>query len=377
MAYQQTSDSNGNTKSAIHEKLDMSKVEAIVSRIKSKYEKQGLLADDDSKNLKELRSLISEGQRAKIVVQKPSDLKYSFNANVRLLGKIYTTFSFFFSFIVKRIFGAFPESKVLAYELYSADLNYSVSQYLAIASVIVFFVNFFLIFALFFVFILLGMSFIYPLILSIFLLIFSIYFAIKYPSNLAKQRARKIDSMLPFALRHMSTLLRAGTDLYKVLRAVAASNYGVLSEELTRTILEVEEGQDIKDALRALALRTKSFPLKNALTHLLRAIKSGGNLSQVMGTIADDVSFEIMAEIDAYSGKLNFFGVIYIFVGIVMPVMLIILSGIRNAPLGGGASFFSALPLTPLVILLLFLVIFPVVLLGLVLYVKSIRPNML
>jgi len=109
---------------------------------------------------------------------------------------------------------------------------------------------------------------------------------------------------------------------------------------------------------------------------LLRALKSGGNLSEIMTTIADDVSYQLSADIDTFSGKLNFLGVIYIFVGIVVPVMLAILSGIRNAPLGSSISFFDALPLTPTVIIISFLVIFPLILLGLLLYIRSIRPSM-
>ncbi|PIU22288.1 MAG: hypothetical protein COT14_01925 [Candidatus Diapherotrites archaeon CG08_land_8_20_14_0_20_30_16] len=376
MAYQQTfvSDTSKN-KVEIQEQIDMSKVDAIVNRIKEKYEKQGLLGDSETYNLKELRSLISEGKRAKIEVLKPADLSYSFNPVVRNIGTIYTKFSKFFGFIAKKILGKLPESKVLAYELYSADINYSVSQYLAIASVSVFLFNLVVIIALFSVFLLLGVSFLIPLILCIFFFIGGAFFALKYPSMIAKKRAKEIDTNLPFALRHMATLLRAGVDLYKVVRTVAVSDYGVLSQELTKTIMEVEEGQDIKDALRALSLRTKSFALKNAINHLLRALKSGGNLSEIMTTIADDVSYQLSADIDTFSGKLNFLGVIYIFVGIVVPVMLAILSGIRNAPLGSSISFFDALPLTPTVIIISFLVIFPLILLGLLLYIRSIRPS--
>jgi len=376
MAYQQTfvNDTSKN-KVDIQERLDMSKVDAIVSRIKTKYEKQGLLDETDSKNLRELRSLIAEGKRGKIEILKPSDLNYSFNPIVRKIGAIYTKFSKFFDFIAKKVLGALPESRVLAYELYSADMNYSVSQYLAIASVVLFFVNVVLAVAFFAIFLLLGLTFLIPLALTVGLFIGGIFIALKYPTMVAKQRAKEIDMNLPYALRHMATLLRAGVDLYKVVRTVAVADYGVLSQELTKTVMEVEEGQDIKDALRALALRTKSFALKNAVSHLLRALKSGGNLSEVMNTIADDVSYEILSEIESFSGKMNFLGVVYIFVGIVVPVMTAILSGIRNAPLGTNVSFLDALPLTPVIILLLFLVAFPMILFGIIMYVKSIRPN--
>ena len=192
MAYNQTfvNDTSKN-KVEIQEHLDMTKVDAIVSRIKSKYEKQGLLEDPDSKNLRELRGLIAEGKRAKIEILKPSDLSYSFNPLVRKVGEIYTKFSKFFDFISKKILSAMPESKLLAYELYSADMNYSVSQYLAISSVILFFVNTILIIAFFAIFLLLGITFLVPLALTIMLFIASIFVVLKYPTSVAKKEQRK------------------------------------------------------------------------------------------------------------------------------------------------------------------------------------------
>lgn len=374
MVYQQTYSEN-KKRAEIQEQLDMSKVDAIVNRIKTKYEKQGLIGPDNT-NLKELRSLISEGKRAKIEVLKPKDLQFSFNPLVRKLGKIYETFSGFFGLISKKVLGLFPESKLLSYELYSADINYSATQYLAMSSVILFFTNFLLIGSFFAIFITFNLGYLIPIILSLFLIIFSIFFVLKYPTSVAKKRAKLIDANLPFALRHMAMLLRSGMDLYKVVKTVSVADYGVLSEELMKTVMEVEEGSDIKDSLRALSLRTKSFALKNAIGHLLRALKSGGNLSDVMNTIADDVSYQLMSDIDMFTGKMNFFGVIYIFVGIVIPVMLAILSGIRNAPLGSNVSFLNALPLTPMVVALAFLIVFPMIFLMLVLYIKSIKPNM-
>ncbi len=362
-------------KDKILENLDMSKVDSIVNRIKNKYEKQGILGGSET-NLKELRSIISEGKRSRIEILKPSDLTFSFNPSVRFVGNIYSKLGFFFEFLSKKILGHLPDAKLLSFELYSADINYSAAQYLAISSVVLFFVNLIIFLGLLFIFMILGWPVWIAIILTIFIVIFGCIFALKYPTMIAKQRAKEIDSDLPFALRHMSTLLKAGVDLYKVIRTIAGSDYGTLSKEMTKTVLEVDEGADIKDALRALSLRTKSFALKNAINHVLRALKSGGNLSEVMSTIANDVSYQIMSEIEAFSGKMNFFGVIYIFIGIVVPVMTAILSGIRNAPLGGNASFFSALPFTPLIIMLTFFVVFPFILFLLIIYIKSIKPTM-
>ena len=57
----------------------------------------------------------------------------------------------------------------------------------------------------------------------------------------------------------MATELRAGQS-YKTIQAVTAANYGVLSEEFV-SITEIE-GTETSDALKHLALRTQSKPLK-------------------------------------------------------------------------------------------------------------------
>ena len=68
------------------------------------------------------------------------------------------------------------------------------------------------------------------------------------------------------------------------------ADYGELSEEFSRTINEIEEGTDTKLALRHMALRTQSKALRNSLIHVIRALRTGGNLSVIMNDIADDVS---------------------------------------------------------------------------------------
>ena len=278
--------------------------------------------------------------------------------------------------ITNTLFRLIPARKGLSFALYSANMNYSTSQYLAMTAVISVFVTILLGIGYFALFFIIDFSMIYALLLTIITFFGIVLFIFYYPTSIANKRAKEIDKELPFALRHMATELRAGVGLYRVLRTIAVADYGILSEELARTIAEIEEGSDTKEALKNLSLRSKSYSLKNTITHILRAIKSGGNLSEVMNNIAEDVSFQIKLDIETFAEKMNFFGVIYIFMIIVLPVMVAILGGIRNAPVGGNMSFFSSLPLTPLIILIFFAVFLPMIMFILVIYVKSVRPSM-
>ncbi|MBS3058730.1 MAG: type II secretion system F family protein, partial [Candidatus Diapherotrites archaeon] len=179
----------------------------------------------------------------------------------------------------------------------------------------------------------------------------------------------------PFALRHMATELKSGIGLYRTLQAIASADYGVLSQEFSQTINEIEEGTDAQDALRHLALRTQSRALRTALTQIIRALRTGGNLSEVMNNIAEDVSFELQQKTKEFAEKMNFFGVIFIFMAIVLPVFVAILGSIRNAPLGQGGSMFAGLPLDPTMIMLFYLVLMPLILCYLVFYLKISQPK--
>ena len=69
---------------------------------------------------------------------------------------------------------------------------------------------------------------------------------------------------------------------------------------------------------------------------------------------------------------MNFFGVIFIFGAIVIPVFIAIIGTILNAPIGIPVSTISFPPQLVLVILAL---VYPFILGGLVFYLKSIQPS--
>ncbi|OIO27727.1 hypothetical protein AUJ16_02940 [Candidatus Micrarchaeota archaeon CG1_02_60_51] len=160
--------------------------------------------------------------------------------------------------------------------------------------------------------------------------------AMAYPASKADSRARDIDRVLPFALRQLATQIKAGVSFYRALRSVAQSDYGVLSEELNRVLGDMANGLSTEDALSKLLRRTRSKGLRKALTQIVRALKTGGSLSQIITDIADDVSFETRMSIRDFTERLNFINIIYIMVAVVAPVGAAILSAVMQIPLFGG-----------------------------------------
>jgi flagellar protein FlaJ len=60
-----------------------------------------------------------------------------------------------------------------------------------------------------------------------------------------KKRSVSFSRELPFALRHMATQLASGSGLLETMRSISVSDYGVVSEEFRRAILEIERGSSI------------------------------------------------------------------------------------------------------------------------------------
>lgn len=361
-------------------------IDTIVDRMKTKYQSEGLEFNQVEGQLGELKDIISGTNQKDLEVQSVDALREGKNSFVRLLGRLYFSMHGFFEWLSNRI-ESFPQMKTLNYFLYSANMPYSAKQWTAIISVvsILVFIAVFSFGELLFLVLryvgqqrglelsplLIALSYVLPLIGGLFLAVVAVVVGFLIPKSNAEKRGESCSTELPFALRHMATELRAGIGLYKTIQTIAKADYGVLSEEFVRTISEIEEGTDTKDALRHFAARTQSRPLSNALRHIIRALRTGGNLSEIMGTIAGDVSFDLRMKVRDYSEKLNFFGVIFIFMGIVMPVFVAVIAGIANSGLPLGVQ----IPLTPPVVLLFYFLIMPSLLGGLAYYLYISQPR--
>ena len=358
--------------------IDMEKIDKIVERMKKKYMDEGVEFEEVGGRLAELRGIIAEGEAGEVEIQKVEELREAKTPIVKFLGNLYLYFRGILEPISRPLSGV-KQMERLSYYLYSANIKLSAKQYLAIslgAAILALIVAIPLTAALF---VLVKASLTVKTVLGIILpfglalMVFGA--AMLVPQRLAKRRGEETSVELPFALRHMATELKAGIGLYKTIQAIAVAGYGSLSEEFARTVTEIEEGTDAKDALRHLALRTQSKALRISLMHIVRAMETGGNLSTIMNEIAEDVSFELRLKVRDFSQKMNFFGVVFIFTAIVFPVMITILGIIRNSPLSAGALGFRQLPLSVGVITMIFVVLIPLMLIMLIGYIKAIQPR--
>ncbi|MBI5036817.1 type II secretion system F family protein [Candidatus Micrarchaeota archaeon] len=253
------------------------------------------------------------------------------------VGKLYTSFGSLFNTIAQT-FATMPIGQTISADLEAAGMKIKPEAFLVTASAVSLIIGIFV----FLLFVLIAamtkdalFGILAPL-MAVCAFIMAAFVALSYPKSVSGQRASQVDRSLPFALRQVSTQVKAGVSFHKAMQSIASSNYGILSEEFTRVVNEVNSGETMQAALMKLSRRTRSKGLKRTVTQILRSFKSGGNLSQIISDIADDVSFESRMNIRDFTEKLNFVNVIYIMVGVVAPVTLAILSSIMQIPLFAG-----------------------------------------
>lgn len=205
--------------------------------------------------------------------------------------------------------------------------------------------------------------------LAIFISILLIAISILYYPKIKKQNDyASFSKELPYALRQLATELRSGRSLFDSLDSVASSDYGILSLEFSRVLEEIKYGESTENAFLNLEKRADSKALSRVIYEILTSLRIGANLSYSLSIIADDVNFDIRMKLKEYSEKLNAFVMIYTFLAILAPVILLTMLLAASVVIGD---------LVPGdLILVLYSVFFPMIIVFLGLAIKKLEPKL-
>lgn len=205
--------------------------------------------------------------------------------------------------------------------------------------------------------------------LAIFISILLIAISILYYPKIKKQNDyASFSKELPYALRQLATELRSGRSLFDSLDSVASSDYGILSLEFSRVLEEIKYGESTENAFLNLEKRADSKALSRVIYEILTSLRIGANLSNSLSIIADDVNFDIRMKLKEYSEKLNAFVMIYTFLAILAPVILLTMLLAASVVIGD---------LVPGdLILVLYSVFFPMIIVFLGLAIKKLEPKL-
>lgn len=204
--------------------------------------------------------------------------------------------------------------------------------------------------------------------LAVFITFLLIALTIFYYPKIKKQKDySSFSKELPYALRQLATELRAGKSLFDSLDSIAYSDYGVLSLEFSRVLEEIKYGESTENAFLNLEKRVDSKALSRVIYEILTSLRVGANLSSSLSIIAEDVNFEIRMNLKEYGEKLNAFIMIYTFLAILTPVILLTMLLAASVVIGD---------LVPGdLILILYSVFFPMIIVFLGFAIKKLEPK--
>ena len=204
--------------------------------------------------------------------------------------------------------------------------------------------------------------------LAIFISFVLIAFTIFYYPKIKKQNDYSSFSReLPYALRQLATELRSGKSLFDSLDSVANSDYGILSLEFSRVLEEIKYGESTETAFLNLEKRVNSQALSRVIYEILTSLRIGANLSGSLSIMAEDINFDLRMKLKEYSEKLNAFVMIYTFLAILAPVILLTMLLAASVVIGD---------LVPAdLILVLYSVFFPMIIVFLGITIKKLEPK--
>lgn len=188
-----------------------------------------------------------------------------------------------------------------------------------------------------------------------------------YPKIKKQNEYSSFSKELPFALRQLATELRSGKSLFDSLDSIVKSDYDVLSLEFSRVLEEIKYGESTETAFLNLEKRVDSKALSRVIYEILTSLRIGANLSGSLSIIAEDVNFDMRMKLKEYSEKLNAFIMIYTFLAILAPVILLTMLLAASVVIGD---------LVPGdLILILYSVFFPMIIVFLGVTIKKLEPK--
>ncbi|MBN1502990.1 type II secretion system F family protein [Candidatus Woesearchaeota archaeon] len=265
------------------------------------------------KQVKEIKSLISMKKPA---IYKPSSLGYFANITVRRISIYFIEkFPDFFKKLYQSL--RFSNVKILSNTYINIMMLFTLIA--LVFSIPIFTVYFSLKGAsvIGIIFKTLGMT----LITSI-TVFFGMYY---YPFARIKSRRRSINTNLPFAIDHMSSVIASGVAPVTMFKLISASKeYGEVSIEIAKVTNYIEVfGYDVLTAIRAVAASTPSDQLKEFFDGLISTIETGGSLKDYLSQKSKEALLAYRLERQKYVESISTYSDIYTGVLIAAPLFFV------------------------------------------------------
>lgn len=164
----------------------------------------------------------------------------------------------------------------------------------------------------------------------------------KLPALKVKKKTRELEKDLPYALKSLLIEVRSGVPLYTAM-ATVTEGYGLVSEEFTKILAEINAGKDEAKALENAVLRNPSEQFRRVLWQLSNALRAGSDLGDTLDALVRSIIEDQMLEIEEYGRKLNPYTLVYMLASVILPSLgvtfLMILSIFTGSNIGANVFY--------------------------------------
>jgi pilus assembly protein TadC len=162
-------------------------------------------------------------------------------------------------------------------------------------------------------------------------------------SIIALNRGRFIEGILPDALELISANLRAGLTIDRALVASNRKEFGYLNYLLNIVGKEVSTGKSVTDALMDMTKKVNSEKFSRTMELITTAMKSGGELSKLLGQVAENLIHQKNIEDKIKAGVSTYL----IFIGAAVSFAAPFLYGLSSVFVDIIISSFSSVEIPP------------------------------
>jgi len=182
---------------------------------------------------------------------------------------------------------------------------------------------------------------------------------------------RQFEKDFGFALMSLSTQLSIGLSFEQAMKNIAETDYGIVSKEFERALNDVEKNNSsIGEALLAITERFPSAMAKRGISQIISVYDKGRMQAAAdVKSIALEILSEQKNEAKAFTSKIAMLSMLFIAVSAILPALF------QGFVIVG--SMFLEMDISPMQLLAIICIVFPLIDLAMLSYIKIKTPAFL
>lgn len=195
-----------------------------------------------------------------------------------------------------------------------------------------------------------------------------LFFLLYSPRQKKKQKAQEMEKDLPFFLMALGVQLKVGVPLKNAIENISEKEKNALGRELRKALKKIDSsGVSLPEALFSISHKTDSSMLRRSLSQINGIYLQGKQMqTEPLRSLAKEQLSIQKAQSREFNGKIAFYSLLFIAVSTVFPALF------QSFVMVG--SGFMEINFTPLQVLLVVALFFPLADIAVLFYIRSKTP---